>query len=607
LSLTYYYQPTYKIEFWSGSTLLHGFGYGYTNKEVVSFRLKPGLTSAIGSFEVIIIDTGSDGFFTTGTAFSNLDIFNIVKFWYGYTGSGLTPSVATMFAGKIESKEVKFSENGISRTFIGTDYCEETKRRLGREMYTGSATDIAVRIAGESGPMGIVYGGGSSNQYTLVLDNTSLFEGLKEVADFDNMDFYTDVGGNIQWFARQSNTDPSTSFEEGLNIFSYRYLRDVSDVKNDVYVLGSTLRNDISGSYFPLNEDYYTESISNVDMPTYWSGWYRDLTAGITLGKLEISGSAGSIIEVGWPAATGSHYIINNNSFTGSTIGNLNEANVIFNVGATDYGSLILDSQDSLHTYLSYEYANAGYNFFQPYIRLYTGATGSNNYYECLLERLNLTGAVHSDWYERNINLGVLNEGVSLTGSIDSTNGTYLWTVNGHPDWYSINYIDFGVYYNVTGTGFSGFIAVDGMYLKTKFQYHNSHSSSINTWGIRPEVISDTKINSNAYAKSIGDTKLSGSINPTINIELETITRPLVMGTSYPVRIKSENIDAFFELIDLETNWINNKLTTKCLFTNQIEKRIPVPLINYPTQQAQENLSVIQALQKYGHMKSVYL
>ena len=58
-SFPYVFAPAYKVEFWSGSTLLHGFGSGYTNK-ISSFRIKPGLTAAIGSFEIEIPDTGRD-------------------------------------------------------------------------------------------------------------------------------------------------------------------------------------------------------------------------------------------------------------------------------------------------------------------------------------------------------------------------------------------------------------------------------------------------------------------------------------------------------------------------------------------------------------------
>ena len=83
---------------------------------------------------------------------------------------------------------------------------------------------------------------------------------------------------------------------------------------------------------------------------------------------------------------------------------------------------------------------------------------------------------------------------------------------------------------------------------------------------------------------------------PPIQIEVEAITRPYVVGTKYPVIINSESINGNFELIDLEHNWENNRLTSKCLFTNQAQIRVPIPILNYPVQRAIKEKNWLQRL-----------
>ncbi len=590
---TVFYTPVYKIEFWSGSTKLYGFGYGYDNKEVVSFRIKPGLTKALGSFEITIADTGSNvNGISSGSAFKNIEVFSTVKMWYGYTGSGLTPQTAEMFVGKIDTKEISYGESGCYRSFTGRDLGEPLQRILQRRAYTGSFSGSANSLKNAAGlSSDNQFISGSTGNYYFIEDNTSCFDGLIEISDFDNKDFYVGTGSELHWFPRQSYVDTSgVSFEEGLDIFSYRYVKDLADVKNDYYVFGIQLADTITGSYRPIDGDDATENYLNY--VNSWTAWYKNLTS-----SASYSGTAtGSVIaqETIFPAASGSHYIQGSQD-TSPSIGTEYIFHTFFDWQPTTTNYLMLNGGDFIHCYLSYVTGVLGsplFTKFQPFIRLYSITTGSD-YFECFLEHPGI--AENTPWSERNINCGPQFEGFTITGSPNTTTGSYRWSRNGNPDWYSIRYVDFGVNY-IASTSAGAIINVDGYYFGTKFQYHTSGSASINAYGLRTEVINDTKINSNLYVQNVGNILLIINQNPATQIEIKTITRPYVIGTSYPVIINSEGINSNFELIDLEHNWSNNTLTSKCLFTNQAQLRIPIPILNYPVQQTIKERNWLQKL-----------
>jgi hypothetical protein len=559
------YTPVYKIEFWSGSTKRRGFGYGYINNELISFRVKPGLTTALGSFEITIVDTGSNASgFITGNAFKDIEVFDTVKMWFGYTGSGLTPQTSEMFTGRIDTKEVSYSESGCYRTFTGRDLGEPLERILQRRMYTGSLYESAVSLKNAAGLASTnTFISGSSDIYEFVQDNTSCFDGLTEISDFDNKDYYTDTGSNLHWFPRQSYLDSTTTFEEGVDILSYKYVKDLADIKNDYYVFGVRDSSSISGSDIPMSHDSWTE--------TNLTGWEGRLTgSGINKSVHVVSYSIGS--------ATGSSFIYTQTGSAPVTYSALRFIKTLPN-------TLSLNSGDILHFYLCMPTTGLSTPLF---VNLHTN--GWNDYFACVLESQNNSGVL--TWYEYTINLGAAYEGISITGSYNTTTGSYKWERIGNPDWYNITSVSFA-YANSSSTKE---IDVDGLYFGTKFQYHTSGSNSINAYGLRTEIINDDNINNSLYAKNTGDTKLSINQSPTTQIDITAITRPYVIGTRYPVIINSEDINSNFELIDLEHNWSGNTLTSKCLFTDQAQKRIPVPIMNYPVQAAEDKRNILQKM-----------
>ena len=125
----------------------------------------------------------------------------------------------------------------------------------------------------------------------------------------------------------------------------------------------------------------------------------------------------------------------------------------------------------------------------------------------------------------------------------------------------------------------------DGVYFGTRFQYETGSLSSQTAYGLREKVITNDIYNSNEYCKNASSTFLAENSTPTTQIEVNTIGQPeLIMGNKYLLTLVSESIDSNYELIDLEQKWANDSFTSKCLFTNKKQMRIPIPLINYPVQ-----------------------
>ena len=578
---SYVYAPTYKVEFWSGSTLLHGFGAGYTNK-ISSFRVKPGLTAAIGSFEVEIPDTGSSASgMATGVAFANIEVYDTVKIWYGYTGSGMTFDTEPYFVGKIDTKKVDFN-NGYFRTFVGRDLSESLFRILERRGFSGSAFDTIVKLKDDAGlNVSNLYIDATTETFPITLINDNCFKGIKEVVDFDNRDFYTDVNSKFHAFERQTLLG-AEAFIEGSNILSYRLFKDLIEVFNQYYVFGMRDLSNITGSDIPVNHDDWTDTSYGG-----WTGWVKS-SSGPSIGSTLVTIASNNTY-----VATGSYALtlqfgIKDNETAGE-----------FWIGRSLTGSegqpLMLNEGDFLHLYSRNRYAAQGCN---PFLRL---QTDDNNYFEISLEYEynNVAANGYLTGSRREINVGPSYEGISATGSQDTWTGSYRWIRVGNPDWYNIN--TFKLYAKNVGwtqpeVG-TFYYYLDGFYFGTRFQYASGSVGSSESFGYRPKVIMEDRYNSNQYCINVVETLLAENDTPTTQIEVNTIGQPeLIMGNKYPLTLLSENIDSNYELIDLEHRWENDSFLSKNLFTNKKQMRIPIPIINYPIQAVAKEKSLIDRI-----------
>ena len=583
-----YVTPVYKIEFWSGPTLLHGFGIGYTNK-IKSFRVHPGLTTAIGSFEIVISDTGSNASGTfTGTAFANIEVYSTVKIWFGYTGSGLSLPSSPQFMGKIDSKQVNFSNEGYIRTFIGRDFGEALFRTLERRGFTGSAYNTIVTLKDDAGlDSSNTYISATGNIYPLTLVNDNCFNGLKEVVDFDNRDFYVDTGSRLQAFERQSIISSQTILE-GTDILSYRLFKDLTEVYNQYYVFGMRDPADFTGSDLPANHNDWTETSTGS-----WTGWIKS-------GSGPAEGTSVTLTLDATDAKTGSYCIQ-----LASNVGDVTDDTAEFYMlkvvsGSGPSGYIKLNDNDFLHIYSNHRYNVVGVSVLTPVIRLETNST---NYFECKLEAETQIAVANGDLMERKILVGPSYEGVSATGSNNTFTGSYKWTRIGNPDWYKIGY--FRLYATQSPWSLiTNYLKynVDGLYFGTRFQYETGSPTSSDSYGFRPKVVMDDKYTSNQYCTNVGATLLAENSTLTTQIELITFgVEDLVVGTLYPISIFSENILAYYDLIDLEYILDDTGLTARCLFTNKKQLRTPIPLINYPVQVVKKEFNLRDEYRGWFH------
>jgi len=597
MSTTYYYQPIYRIIIYDdtghAAQITHIFGTGSIERPAVSsFRIKPGLTSAIGSFELEIPDTGSDANrMCSGSAFKDIDVHNLVHFYYGYTGSGLsiTPENVTkpMFVGRIDTKEVSYSENGCIRKFTGRDLGAELFNTRERRAFTGTCVGIIQDVRSGSGLTGgddFISLLNDADYYTVATGTP--FDVVKEVCDFNNKDFYIDTGSTsyIHYFDRQYYNDTSTPFIEGTNIFSYRYIKDLTPVRNDIYVFGVRDSNNTTGSDIPTNHLDFSHSITN------WTGSFRinngaktSLTP-TTDATYYATGSGPSMfVDCGSISVTGQPY----------------ELWLRRNLTS----SVALNDGDTLHVF--YGSTNSSAQASNLQFKLMLGSTEAD-YYSTDIEETNLFWTTDAQRLELDINVGPSNGGSSVLAAPGQATGSHKWTRIGNPDWYAINYIQLYHKFTLTpGPLASVRIYLDGVYLGTTFQFHSEDTGSISLIGRRTEVINNNRVNSRKYAQTTAETKLNILKIAPIQIEMQTITRPYIIGTQYPITLKTEDVTgSLFELIDCEHNWQNGQLTSKCIFTDQKELRTPIPIINFQAQMAEYKRSVWEDIAYYKNFPS---
>ena len=286
-----YLQPCYTIQFWSNNngslgSLRHGFGINY-NPQVSNWNIKFGMSKAISSFEIDIPDIGSNSNgLATGNAFSDIDVFDYVFIWYGYTGSGQTFPMQEMFCGRIDTKKVSMNEEGYIRTFTGRDLGEVLFRTLLRQSFTGSAIttyDQILNLCGVQTSNQPYLNPSNGSGYYFFTAQGSAFDGLTQISDLDGNDFGVSTGSfgtGVTFFVFPQNsiyapTSPAYvgSFTEGQNIFGYDLVREVADVKNDIYVFGESLPSLNSGSFIPLSKTEFTNTYA--PFPNF-SGDFQD-------------------------------------------------------------------------------------------------------------------------------------------------------------------------------------------------------------------------------------------------------------------------------------------------------------------------------------------
>jgi hypothetical protein len=294
MNTTFYQKPCYKLVIYDKSaktlglnalTIKHQFGRftdedSYNEPQVSSWNIRFGMSKAISGFEFEIPDTGVDvNGQATGNEYADIDVFDYVYIWYGYTGSGQDMPTPSMFVGRIDTKKVELSERGYIRTFTGRDLGEVLFRTIMRRSLTGSSLQSYQEILSECGitsPVNQVY----LNNFSTPWDSSvyfytatgNAFDAISGVAQLSEEDFYVNTGSpydglTLNTFTQNSVYAPEIpkylgTFSEKENIFKYTLIREVADVKNDVFVFGQNLQSFNSGSIIPLSKHEFTDNFS---------------------------------------------------------------------------------------------------------------------------------------------------------------------------------------------------------------------------------------------------------------------------------------------------------------------------------------------------------
>jgi len=563
-------RPVYIVQLISGSTVKHTFSSGGENK-IRSLSVKPGMTTTIGSFELTVPDiTGS---LTVPGAFKDIKPFDDIKIWYGYEGQVSTHDNPD-FAGKIETIVSNLDSNeGYTRTFIGSDYAECFTRVLANRGFINLSGDTIaqyLRNLCTGSTVGNLsssndYMAGDANTYTLVLNNEPVMSGIKEYADKASIDTMVTWNKYFRDFYRQENTGSET-FVLGTNILDYSITRELKDIKNDIYVFGMRDDSEINGSDEPMNHDLYTET----DIGLNWSA-------------AVYSGS-------------GTHGLVPTQSNLADTVasGSYNTL-VSCNIGDEDctvwaevaIEPRMLTDGDFVHFYC---YPDNVLDISLSSVKtsgsviLYTNA---DNFFVCQLEGANRKQSgipfQASSATEYTINVGPNYEGVSETGSYGTQTGSYKWERIGNPDWFNITSVGFtqGIKPATAGLDNANMF-IDGFYIGTKYQAHVSDSESIDKYGLRKHIVTSKDYISTYHCTLVANSILDAYKEPVVEVSLTTTgSQNLNLGYMYPMLFPTDNINEYMQLIDLEHTLDDSGFLSKCVFTNKKELRSVTPFRKY--------------------------
>jgi hypothetical protein len=639
------YNPVYRVEIWSGSTLRHAFGLNAT-KYVNSLRVKPGMTTTIGSFEITVPDadlTNNPGMY------NNVLPFEDVSIWLGYNQISWAMMDLDSYAGQYY---VYIPTADVSKFSVGQQVILRDDDS-GPEIKTIAEINAAPGYLKMTEHLSDNYTTGANGKVYEAPDFSGKIETIKSSLDPDQGWVRTFIGrdygecfhrvikreafntgstvivqnirnnctGSIYGGLSTSNASIETDTQTGSltldNDSCQKGIKEISDfVNRDFYVDTNKVLHWFTRQSQTGSETYTTGSnIFDYTVTKDMSNVINDIYVFGTRNSAGITGSDIPVNHDDWTEADLTGWLAYINSGSGDVAASSGSSDIYKATGSRSINAsdshdfystytytvtlrktlpstVRLSSGDILHLYCGlYNNSNAGPNATNgptQYLRL---ETSTSNYFECKLER-SYGSADGPTWKEYNINVGATNEGVSTTGSTETNTGSYKWRRVGNPDWFNINSFAYIQVVTPNATNFGLVNYLDGFYLGTKFQYRTGSTSSQTAYGYRPYIYTDERLTSNEYCQNKAGTLLAAGSTPVTQIQLTTTGSPaLQTGNRHQINIGSENISDYYELIDIEHNYEGGEFRTTCTFTDKKELRLIVPIINYPVQKAQETLS----------------
>jgi hypothetical protein len=509
--------------------------------EVVSLHTKETLTDGIGTFS-FTLPTAKD---VTQNLYNDVALYDKAKLWINYdsiTGDPLT-------VGPICQTQASVA-GGFMRTFLCKNQGEILTRRFKTKNYVNvDASTIIAEWASDLG-LGLILSGDASDAYheSFFFDHDSYFDCLRVASDFwvdsthqVKKDFFVDVGdvghplGHLVWKTRPIRTVGVETLTMGANINAYTVQRDLTSVKNYLWIYGRNgkIQYDTSskliddGRKNPTDGDAWTESITD------WTAVHGVLSAP----------SADPVV--------GTYNILCFDD-TGAT------RQVDFYRTITETSAIGLEGYQSINFWLRFTdtVTNQTLRLFAP---------DSSNYFVLSL-------ASPTSWTRYSFILGPGNEYNAIS------NPTGQWHVGaGAPSWYDIHAIAF---YAERAGDFS--MHIDGLYFgHGRWRSVVQDATSQTDYGIRELTHVDDKLESDVQCQQRGESlQYQLKLAPT-RLDVTTIGNlNLLIGDRLTMTIPQENISAApYDVVTVEHSIdLANGFITKASMLNSSNIR-EVPAI----------------------------
>lgn len=453
----------------------------HTIEHEAFFRFKEILTDGIGNF-VFTIPTKKIDY-----VFNDIVLHDKVKFYVGYTTVPANPN----FIGRVTSISAPLrTESGFIRVISGLSQGEILLRRQKKnKFYTG--TNASVIVTEWANDLGLGTGDitADTNQPDIEVRTKTYFDLMRQISDYwidganqIKKDFYVDIDFDLVWKVRPLRSAGVETFTVGKNIEGYSVAQKVEPVKNEITIYGS------ADKPLPLDKDTWTESLTD------WTASVGSLV----LDAVTFQVGAKSIRA--WDNAGGIATF--KRDIPRTTIRDINK--LFFWSIATPHMPTTLK------------------------VRLH--APDNANYFHADFT----TGGA---WTFNEFDLGAEHE-YHATGN---PNGT--WTLQGSPNWWDIEFIEFYADYAPNS---NAFVFIDGLWFFPK-RWSNtaSDAGSQTSYGQRDLEITDDKLHSDTECQRRAETlEFTLKNHPTQITLLTKGNTNVLIGDRLSMTIPAENISA---------------------------------------------------------------
>ena len=516
--------PIYKIEVWEPGA---GSALHTITADALNIHTKEVITDDVGIFS-FTLPTKHDG----GYTYTDIDLFDWTKIWFGYQDSGGLATDPT-FIGRISQISAPFnSETGYVRTFTGKSIGEILKRRLKRQKrWTAiDAHDIVDELANDLG-LGLGEIQADATDVTLQVDCETYFDVLRKVSDYwydaanqVKKDFYVNIDNELVWHTRPLRTAGVETLELGKNILGYNLTRPLDPVKNTFYVYGEQRKE-------PTDGDLWTET---------GGSWTSDGT-------------------LSWQADAK----IGSNSKQ-STIPTVTNMYIWQGFGTLNCTGRFKDDFDTLHMWVKIVDNPNPAGELSICVELSANSV-IHKYYYYINSASRPTMTQDDVWYEFNLPLGP-----------DSG----LWNDMGAPSWSNITNIR---WYCLGANNGTITIRIDALYFYGRHYLATvSDAGSIASYGARQMEYLDTNLKSDSDCTKRGNTFLYQCINPVKRLDISCLGHTnILIGDKLNMNLPAEGITTVntdWYVVNVEHRRTDEGFLTGAVLVDTTDARTPAPV-----------------------------